>query len=187
MKMQTRLSAPARTRFLGRRRGERGASLVLAVGFVALFGVISASLLSAEWTSSSASVAYLSAGSRRAAADGAVQTAIDWVKNQPTLGLNPASTNVCVLNVVTGVGTITTTCAGDTGSGQAPHPWVPINPRVVTFKACLRANTALTGDCGTVSGDTVLLQARVRFDVSTDASGNAAANVPEVLAWDHTS
>jgi hypothetical protein len=96
---------------------------------------------------------------------------------------------------------ITTTCSADRGSlsGKPPGGPLPTDtpmwPRVVTIDACLRNQAVVdtqTAACGQVAGDKMLVQALVRFDVTIDATGDEsgvagspAANLPEVLEWDH--
>ena len=168
---------------------------MLVLGFVLLMSILIASLLSAEQTSDRVSPRLATTRAKRYGADSAMQAGINWLKANPLLGRDPIyssppfSDPPCALNVTTTTGTVAMTCVGDTGSGVLPGGTfpnaTPLQPRVVTLLTCMRGagRSSSIAACDAAAGDTLLVRARVRFDVTTDASNNPATNVPEVLAW----
>ena len=97
---------------------------------------------------------------------------------------------------------ITATCKADDGSNSGALPSGPLptdtpqQPRTMTIDACLRNQSVVDTDlhmCGSVAGDEMIVQARVRFDVTVDSPngyttgtvGAPTANLPEVLEWNH--
>ncbi len=164
---------------------------MLVLGFVLLISILIASLLSAEQTSDRVAPKLASTRTTRYGGDSAMQAGINWLKANGSIGRDPtfSSDSPCVLNVTTTTGTVAVTCVGDTGSGKLPAGTFPnattLQPRVVTLLTCVRGagRTTSINPCDASAGDTLLVRARVRFDVTTDASNNPATNVPEVLAW----
>jgi hypothetical protein len=199
------------------RRGEVGASLILALVFLTFFSLIATALVSEGFVSQRSKIAYQQVRDRDAAGSGAIQVAINRLSGsfnsvpspmtatyavfaQGRDPSNAATKNdpACVLNVPIGAFTITTTCLGDTNSGVPPTSLLPgeagLQPRLMTIDACIRTQhlTTSTQMCGQEAGDQMLVVARVRFDVTIDTNGwatgtagLAAANVPEVLEWNH--
>ena len=175
------------------RRGsdEAGASLMFALAFMILVGSIAAALLPAALTSDSASGTLSNVRTVHGGGDGAMAIAINWAKGVEAVGQDPSVTGTipCVFNAPVGTQVITTTCSAvpGTNSGTPSTAFAPLQPRTVDFISCQRlaaSRTTSTATCGSVAGDVVLEKARVRYEVTLDASGAAAANVPQVLSWE---
>ena len=160
--------------------------------------LVASSLMSAEWTSNRATPALVTSRLNRYAGDGAASALVNWAKSTPNVGRdsNPdqfPGDPPCVLNVPTATGPVTATCVGDRFSGELPTGTWPdqtlLQPRTVTIVACRRGQNRANsqGPCDASAGDSLLLRARVRFDVTTDNTNAPASNVPEVLAWKHLS
>ena len=102
--------------------GEDGSALVLALVFLALFGLFIAALLTLAATSEKVTGALRTQGAQVYAADGAVQAAINYIRPTSTQGVDPASGGTCstppVSVTVNGV-TPVVTCQGLSGSGVA--------------------------------------------------------------------
>lgn len=87
---------PIRARRL---KDERGASLVIALAFIAIFGVVIGSLLQFNSTNSLTHATYSQLRARNYAVDGALDGAINKVKNDSSIGIDPSvdtsTSNVC--------------------------------------------------------------------------------------------
>ena len=81
-----------------RLHGEAGTSLVLALMFLAVFGVLSIALLGFGDTTMRASDAYRSQRARNLATDAALDGAINRVQHDPTIGRDPAVFGADVCN-----------------------------------------------------------------------------------------
>src|SRR5207245_7783440 len=104
-------------------RGDAGSSLLLALAFLSLFGVVVATLLSFADTSMLATVAVRNERSNVSATEGAMHLAINTVRKSLALGVHPATTggvNTCAVPAI-GLNSVTptATCAGQAGSGVA--------------------------------------------------------------------
>ena len=166
---------------------------MFALAFMILVGSVAAALLPAALTSDRSAGTFTDVRTVHGGGDGAMATTINWAKNVEAVGQDPAvaGTIPCAFNATVGTQVITTTCAAvpGTNSGKPSTAFAPLQPRMVDFVSCQRlaaSRTTSTETCGSVDGDVVLLKARVRFDVTTDATGAAAANVPQVLSWEQT-
>src|SRR4051812_41029874 len=88
---------PPNSRRRRRMRDERGATLVMALVFLSVFGLLVGSLLALGQTNSSTASAYRDVRGRNHAVDAALDGAINKVKRDPLIGIDPAvsPTDVC--------------------------------------------------------------------------------------------
>jgi hypothetical protein len=107
----------------GRVEGERGASLVLALAFLALFGVFIVALLGFAEASFRATVGVHDQGMAQYAASSAVDTAIQRVRTSLTLGAEGDTTCGLSYPAVDGAPAVTVDCLPQPGSGNV-HPGV---------------------------------------------------------------
>lgn len=126
-----------------RLRGESGASLVIAMAFLTLFGVFIAALLGFAATSFKATVAVHDQGMAVYAAEGAVDTALTRIRNQPTMQLGQSGDTGCGLTfpALDGAPPASVTCTPQTPAG-AVRPGIdgPANA-ILT----MNGNLAVTG------------------------------------------
>lgn len=102
-----------------RLRGERGASLVVALALILVLAVSLSAVLAYTTTVWNASNTYRDQRVDRYSADAAIEAAIDYVRDQPDMGRDPEYSDAdppCVYNVPTQAGTIAVTCDADPGS-----------------------------------------------------------------------
>jgi hypothetical protein len=83
------MSTPPRTH-LRRTRGERGASLIIALVFISVFGLILMALGDFAFTNVKASGGYRSQRATNYATDAALDAAVNRMRNEPTEGRDPA-------------------------------------------------------------------------------------------------
>lgn len=98
----------------GRRRAQEGSALLLALVLLAVMVIGVSALVALTTTNHAASRIYRSERTTRYAGDSAVQAAVNWAKDQPRVGRDPAldSTDpACVYQVPTSVGSVTVSCA----------------------------------------------------------------------------
>lgn len=104
------------------KRSQSGASLLFVLMLITMGGIIMVAL--AAYTSSSARVTrnFTEIRTDRYAADGAIKTAINWIKDQPTVAVdplyNPASADACRFET----NEVTVTCETPEGSGSGVPP-----------------------------------------------------------------
>src|SRR3569832_916006 len=73
-------------------RSQAGSSLLLAVGFVAGIGIIVVALLGYASSNVKSEKAFRKQRDTHYAADQAIETAIEWARDQPTVATDPAVT-----------------------------------------------------------------------------------------------
>ena len=194
------MSTPA----AGRSHSERGAIILLALAFLTVIGALAVSLLSFAYAGSSALTSYRVERTRRYTADSALQTAVQRVKTETTLGISStaASPEICARydipqdisegNITDVVGTdafVTVECYATPG---VPADFFDLDggqaPRDVTFRVLCRAPGSIVVDrqlvCG-ASGDAVEIgTARVRFENDYSLVPiTERAVVPKVVSW----
>lgn len=104
------------------RRDQRGSTLLFTLILVLIGGIIMVAL--AAYASSSAKVTKAFNGTRsdRYAADGAIKTAVNWIKDQPAVAVDPeydsASADKCRFEV----DGVTVTCSTPEGGGSGVPP-----------------------------------------------------------------
>jgi hypothetical protein len=179
------------------RRGELGAILILALVFVTVVLTLAVSLLTLAYTGSTSLRAFRIERTRRYAADGALQSAVQYVKQDPTLGQTTGS-GTCSLTypIVQGSGagepalvaassTLTVTCEatpGTTSGGVDVDGGQRI--RDVTFTVTCRGDPP--GVKGVLSCDssssttTVLGRARVRYEIDYELVPSGSTCAPSV-------
>lgn len=104
-----------------RLRDQRGSSLVIAMVFLLVIGMLVSALSAYAFANLSATKAYRAQRDERYAGDAALQAGINYIRNQRLMGRDPgysASDPPCVYNVTTdtSVGPVAVTCQADAGS-----------------------------------------------------------------------
>jgi hypothetical protein len=149
---------------------ERGASLVLALAFLGLFGLAIGALLSYTDTNIRTTVALRTKRSGFYAADGAVQAAINGVRSNTALGVS--GTTTCPPAVTINGLVPTVTCAGLAGGGSAATGG---NNGINTpSNGILTLGTSLTATDGALfsSNDNMSIRGSIYSDSTiTDANG----------------
>lgn len=122
-----------------RLQGERGASLVLALCMVLVLAVTLSAVLAYTRVIYKTTPIYTKQRTERYAGDGAIETAINHVRNNLDQGMDPAYDNsiTCAYNVPTAVGNVAVTCSGDAGSGAG----VPVDGGKYPDQAILALGT----------------------------------------------
>jgi hypothetical protein len=105
-----------------RARGQSGASLIFVLALIGLFAVTSVALAAYASSNARATQAYDDVRADRYAGDGAIKTAINWIKDTPGVAIDPlyapASAEECVVHV----NDVTVTCQAEAGSGSGVPP-----------------------------------------------------------------
>jgi hypothetical protein len=132
---------------LSRRRDERGQALLIALGFVAMFGVIAASLGSYATANLMSSERLRNVRSAQFAVDGAVKTAVNWAQSDANIPASAvsATTNCFRSQSINGV-TVQVVCQA-TAPGPATPPTSGVTVQTVTFYGC--RSTVPTCDAST--------------------------------------
>ncbi|MEZ5202993.1 MAG: hypothetical protein R2701_01000 [Acidimicrobiales bacterium] len=176
--------------------------LILVLVFTIVVAMLAVSLLTLAWTGSTSLRAFKIERSRRYAADGALQSAVQMVKTNATLGQTSGSpacsmtfpiaeaTGANITSVVAAGSYVTVSCAATTGvtsggldsdSGQ--------RTRDVTFTVTCQG--ALPGNKGTLTcGNTgpvrVIGRARVRYEIDFGLTPSGSTCSPSVSqCWAH--
>lgn len=107
---------------MSRAKGQEGVALVLALIFLSLFGVFAGVLLGFTETGVRTTQSLRSQTQKIYAMEGAVDTAINAMRNDLLAGRDPAGSAVAYCNSYSASGggqTVTATCQGEPGSGSA--------------------------------------------------------------------
>lgn len=209
-RIRHRIAAPG----AAQRAGERGSVLVLAMVFVTVVMVMTLALLAFAEAGSSATVSFKAERSRRYAVDGALQSAINMLRTQPTMGISGSGATPCRLQydipaesaaeeskVVWPGAYLVVQCAA---TDPAKVPNAPATsggtdasgialPRDVTFTVtCNSGDDAYPTDppgqylsCGSGTTSVVLATVRVRYEVDSSITPAASsAVVPKIISWE---
>jgi hypothetical protein len=106
------MSTPTREH-LRRTHGERGASLVIALVFISVFGLILIALGNFAGTGSATSGAFREQRATNYATDAALEAAVNRVAHDQSIGVDPALSPADVCNPANGKSIITVPAAGD--------------------------------------------------------------------------
>ncbi len=179
--MGLRLTSTHRMAQVRARHGERGAILILAIAFLTVILTLAVSLLTLAYTGSTSLRNFRIERARRYAADGALQSAVQMVKKDPTLGQTTGSptcqmtfpivedTSAGALSVVSAGSYVTVSCAATTGvvSGGVDVDQGQ-RARDVTFTVTCQGTPPARNQklvCGGSGPTTVLARARVRYEI----------------------
>lgn len=121
-----------------RLQGERGSSLIIAMCFLLVIGLVVSALAGFAFANLSATKAYRSQRAERYAGDAALQAGINYIRTQRLMGRDPNYSNTdppCVYKVTTDttVGPVSVTCAAEPGSTSG----IPDDPGKVPDNAIL--------------------------------------------------
>lgn len=173
------------------REDQSGAIIILALAFITIVLALAVGVLSLAFTGSSSLRAYRMERHRRYATDAAMQSAVQYVRQNPLIGVSGASPPACGMNylvqedaasggaiqVFTAGSVLNVTCGAtpgqDSGVRETGDPRTAPNggqgPRDVTFTVSCSYNTIPakgTLTCASGGANTLLLgRARVRYDV----------------------
>lgn len=115
-----------------RRSDQRGASLIMVLMITAVIGAMVAASMMFAQVSVKSTTAYRTTRGVRYDGDAAIKTAVNFVKDQATLGRDPnlsASDPACVYQVPTPGGEkVTVSCAADAGGGSGQPNQGGLNP-----------------------------------------------------------
>jgi hypothetical protein len=163
-----------------RLRGERGASLILAIAFLVVVGGVSAAALSSVSSGINDRVVLDQARDRQYAADAGIVTAIGMVRNNMTSG---SALTPCIPN------TNFTFNSGSSPSGIGIQVSCNYVPNVTQGSLFLQRNVVFSAQCATGQGPkcpsgNVVIRAQVNFaspSIATDQSISVTRTY--VQAW----
>jgi len=148
-----------------RRNGERGSALVIALVFIALFGLLSAALLSFGFSGERTQTVVTGSRDARYAADGAVEGAIRRYQTLLASGQTPCgSPDPNFFTYTVHDKTATVACSGSTGGGT-PNPPQSLLPKTANSADFYAYNG---------QGTNASLYQTVRYLEASDAFGTVA-------------
>ncbi|MFV0318559.1 MAG: hypothetical protein ACK5O2_16555 [Microthrixaceae bacterium] len=100
--------------------------MIFVLMVIMFSGIIMVALSAYASTSAKVTETYTAVKQDRYAGDGAIQSAVNWIKDQPGLAVDPEyapdSNDDCVYDATTDVGTVTVSCFTAPGSGSGVPP-----------------------------------------------------------------
>jgi type II secretory pathway pseudopilin PulG len=127
-------------RLMRQHRSQQGSTLLVLLVLVVILGLLFGSVLGFATTNNNSVRAYRSLRAFRYAGDGAIKAAVNWAKDQPTVGRDPSlnpGDPACIRHVATDLGNLTVDCAAKPGGGSGK----PAEPGLVPPEALLLLGT----------------------------------------------